>query len=565
MADVVTVPEFIVVHLGRPEAAAQNVTVSFPDYVKNVASSEIYPTWPQSALLANIYAIISFALNRIFLEYYRAQGYNFDITNSTSIDQSYVQGRNIFSNISDLVDEVFNNYVRIIGRLEPLSTRFCNGTTVTCSGLSQWGTVDLAEQNYSTFDILRYYYGDNIEIVYNAPVGGLSPSYPETPLRLGDVNVNVFNAQILLNRISDNYPAIPKIYPVDGVFDEEMEQAIIKFQQIFKLNADGVIGKQTWYKMAYLFTGILQLTELESEGVILSQYPKFAPVEGNMAIQAAGEMKKEGSSNTILYSEGDTGEQIQIIQYWLGWISAFFITVPYVPISGVYDASTTNAVLQFQKEFSLPQTGDVNLATWDALYSVYAGILDDSREHIDAGLIQRLDAPLKLGDSGSQVTELQRKLNTARNLYPEIPGILETGSFGQRTRIGVQILQRKYGLTANGVVDKETWNKIGRAEDSFISSVSPAALQYPGFVLKSGMSDMELRKNKQTLTTPIYHLNDGIRQMSFGFESIPTIVPQHQYNEDTAAAVRAVQKLGNLPQTGEIDFKTMEFIREWNA
>ena len=153
------IPEFITVHLGAPNSNAPNVQVSFPEYIKNVASSEIYPTWPESSIRANIYAQISFALNRIYTEWYRSRGYDFDITNSTQYDQKFIQGRDIFDNVSQIVDEIFNNYVRRQGSVEPYFTQFCNGTTVTCDGLSQWGTVELARQGYTPYGILQYYYG----------------------------------------------------------------------------------------------------------------------------------------------------------------------------------------------------------------------------------------------------------------------------------------------------------------------------------------------------------------------------------------------------------------------
>ena len=174
MPDTPYIPATITVHLGPPESDAENVTVSFRDYIKNVASSEIYPTWDEAALRANILAQISFALNKIYLEYYPSRGYDFDITNSTAYDQKYIQGRNIFENVGKLVDELFRSYVRRIGTIEPLSTSFCNGTTVTCAGMSQWGSQGLAQQGYDYLDILKYYYGDDIEIVSNVPVQNLS-------------------------------------------------------------------------------------------------------------------------------------------------------------------------------------------------------------------------------------------------------------------------------------------------------------------------------------------------------------------------------------------------------
>ena len=223
------VPQQITVHLGAPNENARNVTVSFPDYVKNSASSEIYPTWEESAIRANVLAIISFALNRVYTEFYRSRGYDFDITNSTAYDQYFVFGRSIFHNISRIVDEIFNDYLRRPNFVEPLAAKFCNGTTVTCEGLSQWGSQNLARQGYSSIDILRSYYG-NVEVVVNAPVRGYTTSYPGTPLRRGSTGPNVVVIQTELNRISQNYPAIPKVPTIDGIFGSRTEASVRKFQ-----------------------------------------------------------------------------------------------------------------------------------------------------------------------------------------------------------------------------------------------------------------------------------------------------------------------------------------------
>ncbi|MBQ7039744.1 MAG: peptidoglycan-binding protein [Clostridia bacterium] len=554
MADPITIPEFITVHLGRPEEPAQNVTVSFPDYVKNVASGEIYPTWPEASLVANIFAIVSFALNRIFLRYYRSQGYDFDITNSTSIDQSYSEGRNVFENISDIVDNMFNDYVRVPGRQEPLATKFCNGTTTTCEGLSQWGTVDLAEQGYTALEILKYYYGDNIEIVYNAPVGDFSDFYSGNVLRLGDEGIDVYNAQILLNRISDNYPAIPKIYPLNGVFDENMENAVKKFQQIFRLNPDGIIGRQTGFKLVFLYVGIKRLTELNSEGILLGEIPKYSPPENTV--------QQEGTNKD--YAEGDTGEGVRIIQYWLSFASAYFPTIPAPPIDGVFGSSTENSVLAFQKQFDLRQTGRVDNLTWNELYNVYAGILKDEREEIETQFLSEIKTPLMLGDSGERVKQLQKALNNLKSLYPEIPRVMETGTYGQRTRLGVMAIQKRDGISPSGVADSRTLEKIDELTENLNLSKSPAPLQYPGYELSIGMSDAELRRNGTTLTTPIYHLNEGLRQAAFVNMGIPLVVPQTHFVSDTEDAVKALQSTAGLPVTGIVDFATMEFIRSQN-
>ena len=250
------VPEFITVHLGPASQSAENVTVSFPDYIKNVASSEIYPTWELSALRANILAQISFALNRVYTEYYVSRGYPFQITSTTATDQKFIKGRNIFDNIDRLVDDIFNDYIRRQGFVEPLAAKFCNGTTVTCDGLSQWGSQELAQQGLDSMAILRRYYGNDIELVVDAPVQGLQNSYPGSPLRRGAAGPDVVVVQTELNRIGQNYPAIPKIQPVDGVFGQQTEEAVRRFQEIFGLTADGVVGKATWYRLVSLYVGV---------------------------------------------------------------------------------------------------------------------------------------------------------------------------------------------------------------------------------------------------------------------------------------------------------------------
>ena len=259
------VPQRITVHLGTPNSDAENVTVSFVDYVKNVASSEIYPTWEDSALRANILAIVSFALNRIYTEWYRSRGYDYDITNSTAYDQYFVKGRSFFDNISRIVDDMFNDYLRRPGFVEPLAAKFCNGTTVTCEGLSQWGSQNLAQQGYNSTQIIRSYYG-NVEIVNDAPVRGITSSYPGRLLRRGTTGPGVVTIQTELNRISQSYPAIPKIPTVDGIFGARTEAAVRKFQQVFGLDVDGIVGKSTWYALVRLYVAVNSLAELRSQG-----------------------------------------------------------------------------------------------------------------------------------------------------------------------------------------------------------------------------------------------------------------------------------------------------------
>ena len=350
------VPERITVHLGSPSSNAENVTVSFSDYVKNVASSEIYPTWDESALRANILAIVSFALNRVYTEFYRSRGYDFDITSSTAFDQYFVKGRSFFDNVSRLVDELFNDYLRRPGFVEPLAAKFCNGTTVTCEGLSQWGSQNLAQQGYSADQIIRSYYG-NVETVPNAPIRGNTSSYPGTPLRVGSTGPNVVVIQTSLNRISQSYPAIPKISSVDGIFGSQTEAAVRKFQQIFNLTPDGIVGKATWYAIVRLYTAVTRLSELRSQGQQFYAI-NWSPPGG--------------------LQPGDTGEKVRLLQYMLSVLSSYIPSIPAVTVDGIYGSATRAAVLAAQRRFGLPETGTVGVQTWDAIYNQYSGIENTS-------------------------------------------------------------------------------------------------------------------------------------------------------------------------------------------
>lgn len=350
------IPQQITVHLGSPSSNAENVTVSFSDYVKNVASSEIYPTWDENALKANILAIVSFALNRVYTEFYRSRGYDFDITNNTAYDQYFVKGRSFFENVAELVDELFNDYLRRPGFVEPLAAKFCNGTTVTCEGLSQWGSQNLAQQGYSTEQILRNYYG-NIETVVNAPIRGITSSYPGTPLRQGSSGADVVVLQVALNRISQSYPAIPKIPAVDGIFGPRTESAVIQMQRIFGLNPDGIVGRATWYEIVRLYTAVTRLSELRSQG------QQFYAISWS-------------PPNSL--STGDTGEKVRLLQYMLSVLSAYIAEIPPVNIDGIYGSQTRSAVLAAQRRFRLPETGSVDRTTWDEIYDQFSGIENTS-------------------------------------------------------------------------------------------------------------------------------------------------------------------------------------------
>ncbi len=463
------VPEVIVVHLGAPDQVAANVTVSYLDYIKNVASSEIYPTWPEAALRANIYAQLSFTQNRLFTEWYRSQGYDFDITNSTQFDHSFVYERTIFENISRLVDEIFTSYIRQIGQIAPFPAPYCDGRQTLCDGLLQWGTVDLAEAGYSSFEILQYYYGDNIEIVTNAPVMSSTPSYPGTPLEYGDYSNYVLIIQYQLNRISGNYPSIPKINPANGDFDLITLAAVRRFQNIFNMEPTGIVDEATWYQISYIYSVVRRLAELETEGMEYTSFTKPLP-------QTIG--------------LGYTGEGIDLVQYFLSVIGLFNPEFPRVQITNVYDAATERAVTELQQNNGLPATGEVDVATWNLLYDQFRGITFIVPELQNAlPIVPYNGVVLRQGSSGERVELLQQYLNAIAEVYTDVPQVDVLGIFGPQTYNAVREFQGLFALEQDGVVGAETWQMLLEVYESTLRRINPDVPQYPGFPLLEGMSD----------------------------------------------------------------------------
>ena len=456
------IPETITVHLGKPDEPARNVTVPFADYIKNVASSEIYPTWPENALRANILAQISFALNRVYTEYYPSRGYDFDITNSTSIDQSFVYGRDIFENISQLVDEIFNEYISRQGAVEPLFAVYCDGINVQCNGLSQWGSVTLAEQGLTPYEILQQYYSDNIDIVRDVPIVGVTQSYPGTPLRFGSVGNDVFLIQNRLNRISKNYPNIPKISNPSGYFNAETEDAVLAFQRQFDLVPDGIVGKATWYAINRIYGGVKSLTDVNSEGIPLS----------DVKLVFSGQLK-----------EGDVGLGVRELQTLLKFISLFNSGVQPPAIDGIYGSGTRASVEDFQYEYGLPVTGTVDAATWEAIVSVFQNF----RASLPEGYFGESTAvypgtPLTVGSTGVDVSNLQNYLNRISDVYTDIPKLTVDGVFGTATQNAVRIYQSIFGLDENGIVGSTTWDSITDTYRTITEGSYGSSTQFGGTV-----------------------------------------------------------------------------------
>ena len=461
MPNLPTIPEYITVHLGAPDSPAQNITVLFTEYIANAASSEIYPTWPESAIRANIYAQTSFALNRIYTEFYRSRGYDFDITNSTAYDQSFVRGRNIFENIERIVDEIFNSYIRRRGNIEPLFAAYCDGVEVQCNGLSQWGSVSLAEEGYTPYEILQYYYGNDIDIISNAVVEGSSVSAPQFPLSVGTSGDRVRILQLRLNRISDNYPSIPKVATIDGIFAEDTEAAVVRFQEIFGLSPDGIVGNSTWYAVNRIYNAVKRLNELDSEGIRLEEVTKQYP--GALSL-------------------GSRGLGVRNLQYFLTYLSRFYSSISPTEIDGVFGNETRQSVISAQNTFGLMQDGVVGELTWNEIYNAYRGIVDEiPLKYVEGNVLPFPGTILRIGSDNDSVLLLQQYINVIAEVFPEVNTVDLTGYFGTQTDSAVKAIQTLSGLEANGVVGAITWDTVTSLYTDIVNGSRLNDGQYPGF------------------------------------------------------------------------------------
>ena len=433
------IPNYITVHLGPPNSNAPNVRVPFTDYIKNVASSEIYPSWPESAIRANILAQISFALNRVYTEYYRSRGYDFDITNSTAYDQAYIDGRDVFSNISKIVDEIFNDYVTKGNQIQPYFTEYCDGRNVTCKGMSQWGTVTLANRGLTPYQILQNYYGNDINIVRNAPVRNVTESYPGVLLRIGSpASEEIRTIQRELNRIRQNYPSIPPI--PNGFYDAATKAAVTQFQKIFNLTPDGIVGKATWYKIKQIYNAVKRVSELYSEGITISEVERIF-----------SEVLKRGSR----------GNDVKAMQYFLAFVAYFNDRIPNIAVDGIFGPATEEAVKAFQREYGLTVDGIVGRNTWNRLLDAYYATLDSlPDEYRSYSSFLYPGYTLSTGTSGNAVTQLQTFLRVIAQNNNAVPTVTVDGIFGNQTKNAVIAVQKLAGIPQTGSVGPLTWNAI---------------------------------------------------------------------------------------------------------
>ena len=525
--DRVIIPKNITVHLGKPAASARNVTVSFRRYIANVASSEVYPTWPESALRANIHCQISLALNRIYTEWYPSRGYSFNITNSTSYDQYYVHGRTVFDVMVRLTDDIFNTYLRKTGTVNPYYSEYCDGKSVTCPGLKQWGTVTLAKQGKTPLQILKYYYGSNIEIVRTHNIQAIPQSYPGSPLRQGDSGTAVFTLQRQLNRIAKDYPFFGKL-TVDGVFGPRMVSTVKTFQRQFNLAADGVVGRQTWYKISYIYVSVKDLAELTSEGETSS---------GTLS---------DGSWGGTALRTGSTGSAVEQVQFWLNTLAQYESALPSLSVDGRYGAATASAVRAFQRRYGLTVDGMVGRETWNAIYNEFRSIQSDNgTPNAYPG------TALREGASGQNVRLVQFWLKIAHTVYSRLNDLTVDGTFGAATTAAVKRFQTYFGLTSDGVVGRTTWNKLYEVYNDIANKLLSSSLrpgEYPG-ILRRGSSGTAVRE-----------LQFYLYLLSAYESSIPAVGIDGSFGAATENAVRAYQRFAGLTVDGIVGRATWESL-----
>ena len=525
--DRVIIPKNITVHLGKPAASARNVTVSFRRYIANVASSEVYPTWPESALRANIHCQISLALNRIYTEWYPSRGYSFNITNSTSYDQYYVHGRTVFDVMVRLTDDIFNTYLRKTGTVNPYYSEYCDGKSVTCPGLKQWGTVTLAKQGKTPLQILKYYYGSNIEIVRTNNIQAIPQSYPGSPLRQGDSGTAVFTLQRQLNRIAKDYPFLGKL-TVDGVFGPRMASTVKTFQRQFNLTADGVVGRQTWYKISYIYVSVKDLAELTSEGETSS---------GTLS---------DGSWGGTALRTGSTGSAVEQVQFWLNTLAQYESAIPSLAVDGRYGAATASAVRAFQRRYGLTVDGMVGRETWNAIYNEFRSIQSDNgTPNAYPG------TALREGASGQNVRLVQFWLKIAHTVYSRLNDLTVDGRFGAATTAAVKRFQTYFGLTSDGVVGRTTWNKLYEVYNDIANKLLSSSLrpgEYPG-ILRRGSSGTAVRE-----------LQFYLYLLSAYESSIPAVGIDGSFGAATENAVRAYQRFAGLTVDGIVGRTTWESL-----
>ena len=426
-----------------------------------------------------------------------------------------------------LTDDIFNTYLRKTGTVNPYYSEYCDGKSVTCPGLKQWGTVTLAKQGKTPLQILKYYYGSNIEIVRTNNIQAIPQSYPGSPLRQGDSGTAVFTLQRQLNRIAKDYPFFGKL-TVDGVFGPRMASTVKTFQRQFNLTADGVVGRQTWYKISYIYVSVKDLAELTSEGETSS---------GTLS---------DGSWGGTALRTGSTGSAVEQVQFWLNTLAQYESALPSLAVDGRYGAATASAVRAFQRRYGLTVDGVVGRETWNAIYNEFRSIQSDNgTPNAYPG------TALREGASGQNVRLVQFWLKIAHTVYSRLNDLTVDGTFGAATTAAVKRFQTYFGLTSDGVVGRTTWNKLYEVYNDIANKLLSSSLrpgEYPG-ILRRGSSGTAVRE-----------LQFYLYLLSAYESSIPAVGIDGSFGAATENAVRAYQRFAGLTVDGIVGRATWESL-----
>ena len=493
-------------------------------------------SWPEEALRANIIAQVSLALNRIWTEWYPSRGYSFNITGSPGYDQAYVNGRTVFAVMERLTAELFNTFVQRSGDAEPYFTEYCDGKTVTCPGMKQWGTVDRAREGMNALQILRYYYGNRVQLVTTDNIAAIPSSYPGSPLRRGSTGTNVRILQKQLSRIARDYPSFGKP-AVTGTFDEATENSVKKFQKQFSLTADGVVGRPTWNKVSFIYVSVKDLAELTSEG---------ETAEGT---QSAG-----GWPGTVL-RRGSTGSSVEQVQFWLSDLAQFDSSLVRVTVDGSYGAATVSAVEAFQTLFGLTSDGVVGHSTWNKLKEVGLAV---ANKIVAANVAPgQFTTTTRAGSSGTAVRAVQYYLRRLAAYYSDVPRVAVDGKFGAATTRAVKAWQSRAGLTVDGVVGRLTFQSLYDAAQALEASgpvVRTVSLPAPAATLRPGDTGAAvLRLNRLLL-----FLSQWIPEINFTASD----TPDNTFDLELETAVRSAQRYFGLTETGAVTAADWKVFRD---
>ena len=529
-------------------------------------------SWPEEALRANIIAQVSLALNRIWTEWYPSRGYSFNITGSPGYDQAYVNGRTVFAVMERLTAELFNTFVQRSGDAEPYFTEYCDGKTVTCPGMKQWGTVDRAREGMNALQILRYYYGNRVQLVTTDNIAAIPSSYPGSPLRRGSTGTNVRILQKQLSRIAKDYPSFGKP-AVTGTFDEATENSVKKFQKQFSLTADGVVGRATWNKVSFIYVSVKDLAELTSEGETAEGTQSTGGWPGTVLRRGStgssveqvqfwlSDLAQFDSSLMRVTVDGSYGaateRAVRAVQYYLRRLAAYYSDVPRVAVDGKFGAATTRAVKAWQSRAGLTVDGVVGRLTFQSLYDA-AQALEASGPVVRTVSLPAPAATLRPGDTGTAVLRLNRLLLFLSQWIPEInftASDTPDNTFDLELETAVRSAQRYFGLTETGAVTAADWKVFRDAAEQLLAANPAGPSPKPGGVWPASALALG------SAGPAVLQVQKWLNIIAAADQTADFVPETGLFDTETQAALESYQLTAGLKTLGVVDADTWESLR----